>query len=120
MYTVDTAPVGNGAPAAPAGAIQQGVGGSANALPLFATASRHIGKVVAVDAAGVTYTVQFGPVGAEGAPLVANDAALQILNIPEADLKKITILNNVVVAGVGGSRKKRQSKKKNQRKHNNQ
>lgn len=80
--------------------------------PFFAGDSRIVGKVITMTATG--YTVQFGPVGAG-----ANDA-LQILNIPEAQLKKITILNDVVVAGVGGSRKKRQSKKKNQRKHNNQ
>ncbi len=120
MYTVGVvAPVGT-APAPAAGAIQQGAGGSADALPLFAAASRHIGKVIAVSAAApFIYTVQFGPVGAEGAAPAATPA-LQILNIPEDDLKKITILNDVVVAGVGGSRKKRQSKKKNQRKHNNQ
>ena len=122
MYTVGAvAPVGAGAAAAPAD-IQQGVGGSADALPLFANASRHIGKVITVNGAGApfTYNVQFGPVGAEGAALAAAaTTALQILNIPEADLKKITILNDVVVAGVGGSRKKRQSKKKNNNKHNN-
>jgi hypothetical protein len=78
--------------------------------PFFAIGSRIVGKVIIMNANG--YTVQFGPTDAAAA------AALQILNIPEAQLKKITILNDVVVAGVGGSRKKRQSKKKNN-KHNN-
>ena len=122
MYTVGDVPAAAApAPAPAANVLQQGVGGTPGALALFEATSRLIGKVIAVNAgagagAVVTYTVQFGPVGAEGAAAVAVDA-LQILNIPEADLKKITILNNVVVAGVGGSRKKRQSKKKNN-KHN--
>lgn len=122
MYTVDAVPAAAGAAANPAD-LQQGVGGTDGALALFAGTSRIIGKVIAVNAGAgagaATYTVQFGPVGVEAAPAVAK-AALQILNVPEAQLKKITILENVVVAGVGGSRKKRQSKKKNQRKHNNQ
>ena len=84
--------------------------------PFFVENSRLIGQVVAVSVAPFTYTVQFGPAANV---VVANDA-LQVLLIPEDDLKKITILNNVTVAGVGGSRKKRQSKKKkNQRNHNN-
>lgn len=86
------------------------VAGDAGA-PFFAIASRIVGKVIEMTATG--YTVQFGPTAAAAAD------ALQILNIPEAQLKKITILNDVVVAGVGGSRKKRQSKKKNNNKHNN-
>lgn len=80
--------------------------------PFFAVGSRIVGKVITMTATG--YTVQFGPTDAAAAA-----AALQILNIPEAQLKKITILNDVVVAGVGGSRKKRQSKKKKNSKRNN-
>jgi hypothetical protein len=119
MYIVDGVPVVPAAAAA-AGALQQGVGGTAGFLDVLAAGSKIIGKVVTVNADPVTYNVQFGPVGNEGEPVAPANAALQILNIPEAALKKITMLNNITVAGVGGSRKRRQSKKrKNHKNHNN-
>ena len=90
------------------------------AAPFFAVGSRIIGRTVgaAVGAAGArTYTVQFGPV--VNVPAAA--AGLQVLAIPEAHLKVITMLDDVIVGvGRGGSRRRRQSKKrKNQRNHNN-
>ena len=122
MYTSNTV-VAPGVAGTPR---MQGVGGTADFRAALADGSKMIGKVVAVNAgaggAAATYNVQFGPVGNEGAAIGAGDLVpvLQVLNIPEGDLKKITILNNVTVAGVGGSRRRRQSKKrKNQRNHNN-
>jgi hypothetical protein len=122
MYTSNTVV----APAIPVAARMQGAGGTAEFLAALADGSKMIGKVVAVNAGAgadpATYNVQFGPVGNEGAAIGAGALvpALQVLNIPEGDLKKITILNDVTVAGVGGSRRRRQSKKRrNQRNHNN-
>ena len=119
MYIVERAPV---APAAAGvGDLQQGLGGTPGFLAVLSDGSKIIGKVVAVNAGPpVTYNVQFGPVGNEGDAIGAANAALQVLNIPEAQLKKITMLNNITVAGVGGSRKRRQSKKrKNHKNHTN-
>ena len=114
------------APGNPVAGRMQGVGGTVGFLAALANGSKMIGKVVLVNpgagGAAATYNVQFGPVGDEGDAIDAGNivTALQVLNIPEDDLKKITILNNVTVAGVGGSRRRRQSKKrKNQRNHNN-
>jgi hypothetical protein len=121
MYIVNPAPAAAGAAAA-ADALQQGAGGTAGFLAVLAIGSKIIGKVVAVNAGPpATYDVQFGPVGNEGEPVVAANLSLQVLNIPEAQLQKISMLNNITVAGVaGGSRKRRRSKKrKNQRKHHN-
>ncbi len=112
MYTAGAGGVANHNGAA--AAVKFAVAAGNNGAPFFAENSRLIGNVITVSVAPFTYTVQFGPTGA-----VANDE-LQVLLIPEAQLKKITILNDVVVAGVGGSRRRRQSKKRrNQRNHNN-
>lgn len=116
MYTVGVGGVADH-DNANAAATKFAVAGGNVGRPFFVQNSRLIGQVVAVSAgAPFTYTVQFGPATD---PFAANDA-LQVLLIPEANLKKITILNDVTVAGVGGSRRRRQSKKrKNQRNHNN-
>jgi hypothetical protein len=123
MYTVDGVIAGAAADPVPAaGALKQGANGTEGFLAVLAAGSKIIGKVVAVNAGPpATYNVQFGPVGNEGDALGdAANAVLQVLNIPEADLKRITMLNNITVAGVGGSRRRRQSKKrKNHKNHNN-
>jgi len=118
IYTVTGSAVANNAD----GGISFAAAAGDAAAPFFAVGSRIIGRTVgaAVVAGGArTYTVQFGQVVA-GADAIAPNDDVQVLAIPEAHLKVITMLDDVIV-GRGGSRRRRQSKKKkNQKKHNNQ